>query len=151
MPAYKRLHQARKPVDRTVGFVILVIVAALVFWGRFQIAPVLAEPLDDAIVRCEPQVIVGEVGETVTVDLYVENVIDLYGADVRPVFDTAIAQAEDADANPGNGVQLHPLSDLLSPDFVVKNEIDNSLGTVWYAVTQLNPSPEVSGSGPIAR
>ena len=70
---------------------------------------------------------------------------------MRPVFDTAIAQAEDADSNLGNGVQLQPLGDLLSPDFVVKNEIDNDAGTVWYAVTQLNPSPAVSGSGPIAR
>ena len=37
--------------------------------------------------------------------------------------------------------------DLLQPDFVVRNQADNSSGTVWFALTQLNPSEAVSGSG----
>ena len=62
MPASKRPHQDRKSVGRTVGFVILLIVAVIVSWSRVQITPVSADPLDDAIVRCEPQVIAGQVG-----------------------------------------------------------------------------------------
>lgn len=151
MRADRRWHWDRKLISQAVGIILLLGAAVTLSMDRYQIVMAVAAPLDEAVVRCEPEVISGGVGETVVVDLYVENVIDLYGADVRPAFDTAIVQAEDADSYPGNGVQLQPLGDLLSPDFVVKNEIDNDAGTVWYAVTQLNPSPEVSGEGPIAR
>ena len=87
-------------------------------------------------------------GGTIAVEVWVENVEQLYGADVRLAFDTAHLAV--VDANPSApGVQLVPRGDLMSPDFVIKNEADNQAGTIWYAATQLNPHEPVTGSGAI--
>lgn len=101
------------------------------------------------LVRCQP-VAASSVSSTLDVDLYVENVTDLYGADLRLSFDTAVAQVVDADAGLV-GVQIEPLDGFLWPDFVARNEADNASGTVWYALTQLNPRSPASGSGSLAR
>ena len=90
------------------------------------------------------QALVGE-GQTVAVEVRVEDVQDLYGLDIRLSFDPAAIQVVDADPATA-GIQVQPGS-LLSPDFVVRNTADNQEGTVWFALTQLNPTQEVSGSG----
>lgn len=87
-----------------------------------------------------------EVGETIAVEVWVEDVVDLYGADLYLTFDAGRLQALDAD--PGlPGVQVQPRADLLAPDFVLKREADNEAGAIWYVVTQVNPTPPASGSG----
>ena len=101
------------------------------------------------LVRCEP-VAPSSSASTLDVDLYVENVAGLYGADVRLMFDAAMAQVVDADPNLP-GVQIQPLNSFLSPDFVVKKEANNISGTLWYVATQLNPRVPVTGSGSLAR
>lgn len=88
--------------------------------------------------------IVGE-GTTTAVEVRVENVQGLYGLDIRIGFDPAVVEVVDADAGK-TGIQVRPGS-LLSVDFAIRNIVDNSQGTVWYALTQLNPSQPVSGSG----
>ena len=90
------------------------------------------------------QALVGE-GQTAAVEVRVEDVQDLYGLDIRLSFDPAAIQVVDADPAT-DGIQVQPGS-LLSPDFVVRNTADNQDGTVWFALTQLNPTQEVSGSG----
>jgi hypothetical protein len=86
------------------------------------------------------------VGELIAVEVWAENITDLYGADVRLTFDSAKLTVVDADpARPG--VQVTPRADLLSPDLVVRREADNQAGTIWYAATQLNPREPASGSG----
>ena len=114
---------------------------------------------DSAIVRPDPLVAVVPVGGQVVVNLYVQDVVNLYGADVRISFDPAVLQVVDADPSV-LGVQIQPLSSFLIPDFVVRKKACNAVdpadpdcqvgGVVWYAVTQLNPSTPVSGSGPLA-
>ncbi len=111
---------------------------------------VRAAPGNGAVARCEPLNAGGPFGQDLTVDIYVQDVVDLYGADVRLSFDTTIAQVVDAAANLP-GVQIQPLASFMTPGFVIKKEADNDVGTVWYAATQLSPSPPVSGSGPLAR
>lgn len=90
------------------------------------------------------------VGSTVTVDIRIENVLDgddgLYGVDVRLSFDHTLLEVQDADSNPANGIQIQEGS-FPAPDYVVKNEADNGAGTIWYAVSQQNPTGPVSGSG----
>ena len=87
-----------------------------------------------------------DVDDTVTVDIKIEDVTDLYGVDVRLSFDPTLLEVQDADGNPANGVQIQAGS-FPTPNFVVKNEADNSAGTIWYAVSQMNPTEPVSGSG----
>ncbi|MBP6786059.1 MAG: hypothetical protein KA170_00620 [Candidatus Promineofilum sp.] len=103
-----------------------------------------------SVVRCDPVVAAGPTHKPVTVDIYVENVVDLYGGDVRLSFDPTIMQVVDIDPN-ANGVQILLLDEFISPDFVIRKNADNAMGTIWYAATQVNPSEPVSGSGPLAR
>lgn len=103
-----------------------------------------------SIVRCNPAVAVGQANKTLNVDIYVENVVDLYGGDVRLSFDPTLLQVVDNDPN-ANGIQILLLDEFISPDFVVRKNADNTVGTIWYAATQVNPSQPVSGSGPLAR
>jgi len=105
---------------------------------------------DNTVVRCNPAVVTGSVRSGVSVEIYVENVVDLYGADVRLSFDPAFAQVADADPA-ASGVQIEILRDFLTPDFVVRKSADNISGTIWYAATQVNPTLPVTGSGALAR
>jgi hypothetical protein len=86
------------------------------------------------------------VDDTVTVDIRIEDVTDLYGVDVRLSFDPTLLKVQDADGNPANGIQIQEGS-FPAPDFRVKNEADNDAGTIWYAVSQQNPTGPISGSG----
>lgn len=130
----------------------------ITFWRRLTWLTLLVMPLMSSGYASEQESTAGTVvkvvpargsfgeGAQIQVEIRIVDVQDLYGADVKLAFDPALLQVVDADANTP-GVQVTPRSDLLSPDFVIKNEADNQAGTVWYAVTQLNPSPPVSGTG----
>ncbi len=89
-------------------------------------------------------------GKTVSFTIFVQDVVDLYGADVQMSFDPAVAQVVDADPRKG-GTQIEILDEFLSPDFTIRDRADNVAGTIWYANTQVNPTEAVSGSGPLAR
>jgi len=68
----------------------------------------------------------------------IEDVQALYGLDIRLSFDPAVVEVVDADPNT-SGIQLSP-GDLLALDFSIRNTADNAEGTIWFALTQLNPS-----------
>jgi hypothetical protein len=106
---------------------------------------------DPAIARCEPAVASEWSGTSIQVELYIQDVADLYGADVRLSFDASGLQVEDANNYPDDGVQIEPISDFLSADFIIKKDADNDEGTIWYAVTETNPTEPATGSGSIAR
>jgi hypothetical protein len=140
---------------RNLVWGLTIVLAAILPTGSAQ---ALAKA-DSAIVRPDPLVAVVYVGGQVVVNLYVQDVVNLYGADIRISFDPAVLQVVDADPSV-LGVQIQPLSSFLIPDFVVRKKACNAVdptdpdcqvgGVVWYAVTQLNPSTPVSGSGPLA-
>jgi hypothetical protein len=112
-----------------------------------------ARPLQDAIVRCDPSPFQTNDATTLSIDLYIQDVAELYGADVRLGFNPNVLEVQDADNYAPNGVQVQPLNGFLSPDWVVRNEVDHTEGTIWYAVAQLghtSPLP-ANGSGGIAR
>jgi hypothetical protein len=90
-------------------------------------------------------------GETVELDIAVQDVTDLYGALVRLAFDPSVVQVRDADPRPSSaGVQIRP-GDFLDPlQFVTINEADNTAGEIEFAVTQLYPAEARSGSGVLA-
>jgi hypothetical protein len=141
---FSRNSQRAAPVALLIG---LLLVGAVVMAGRTASAAPQA-----TIVRCDPATVAGPLGSTIDIDIYVENVVDLYGADVRLGFDPDVLEVVDADpATPG--VQITPLDDFLSPDFVVRKGLGyaEDPDVIWYAATQVNPSEAVSGSGPLAR
>ena len=85
-------------------------------------------------------------GEQVEVEVWIEDVVDLYGVDVELSYDSTVITV--ADSNPNQaGIQITPSDDLISPDFILINEVDPSEGTIHYVVSQVYPSDPVSGSG----
>ena len=99
-------------------------------------------------VRIEPASAQLQTGESVTLQIVVADVQGLYGLDVRLDFDPAQVEVLDADPEK-EGVQIQP-GDFLFPDFVARNQADNQAGTIWFAITQLNPHEAVSGTGAVA-
>ncbi len=148
---YKRTERRRTPTAERI-IALIVCLGMLGLGVNLLGQPALAERGSDdgAIVRCDPLNAAGPVDQDLVIDIYVQDVTDLYGADVRLSFDRALAQVVDADLTLA-GTQIQPLATFLSPDFVIKKEANNDNGTIWYAATQLNPSQPVSGSGPLAR
>jgi hypothetical protein len=87
-------------------------------------------------------------GETVTLEILVENVADLYGVALGLSFDPAILEVVDADPAAA-GVQISPGA-CPEPDFVVQNQVNNAAGTIQYDAVSLDPSPPCNGSGLVA-
>ena len=117
----------------------------------FTPAPSQAAANTDALVRMDPVVVsTTTTAISVPVDIMIENVNGLYGADVRLTFDPSLLAVQDAD--PGKtGIQIG-LGPLLASGtyFVVINAADNVSGTIRLALTELNPTLPVTGSGVLA-
>lgn len=81
-----------------------------------------------------------QVGQEFTVPVRIQNVSNLYGADVKLVFDNTVLQ----------GVSVER-GTLLTPGFVVRQGFYGppfcTGPCARYAMTQINPQPPVSGSG----
>jgi hypothetical protein len=137
----------RDAIRKAALAVVLTALLAGLLWGERSAA---AGRDDETFVRCDPATAIGATGQLLTVDIYVENVFELYAADVRLSFDPTMVQVYDNDPD-ASGIQILMLDDFLSPDFVLRKNADNVAGTIWYAATQMTPSEPVSGSGPLAR
>lgn len=84
--------------------------------------------------------------ETIQAEVWVNNVTDLYGVDIRLEFDPDIVQVVPVNpATPGD--PLEPGGFLQPPLWTVRNRADNVAGTIDYVTTQLNPTPGQDGSG----
>lgn len=125
------------------ALLLLLSVALLGLWLGNRAIVGLAQ--GETRVRLDPLASEVQVGETINVDIVIEDVADLYGVDVRLSFDPALLEVQDADPATA-GVQIQK-GTFPAPDFVVRNEADNGAGTVWYAASQQNPTAPISGSG----
>lgn len=109
-------------------------------------------------VRCEPSSVSALVGQTVSIDLYIQDVANLYGTDLRVSFDPTIGQVVDQDVYTP-GTQIQPLYSWLFPGFMIHRETHSPADNppncgawcIWYAVTQTNPTPPVNGAGAVVR
>jgi LysM repeat protein len=124
--------------------VLLVLAAVLVLLP----APALAV---GTIVLVDPPSQSVDVGQTVSVDVKVDSVTNLYGLDVRLAFDAAKLEVQDANGSMA-GIQVEPGS-FLNPaqGFMAENSADNTAGEVRYVFTLTAPAPAASGSGVLAR
>jgi hypothetical protein len=95
----------------------------------------------------DPVVTTVGVGQTADISIELQDVADVYGVDIRLLFDPFTMEVVDADAAQ-DGVQVQE-GGFPQPDFTVRNIVDNSMGTINYAIVQLNPTAPVSGSGTV--
>jgi hypothetical protein len=90
------------------------------------------------ILQPDPVNLVVNPGEVVKWPIEILDVTDLYGVDVRLKFDPAYIYVTEL-----------TYGSIPYPDFVVRNWVDNRAGTVWYALTQINPRLPFTGSGTV--
>ncbi len=89
------------------------------------------------------------VSGTLTLDVRVRNVTNLYGVQLNLSFDPA--KVEVVDATPGGDVNVQP-GDFLQPGAVIySNYVDNGTGLIDYVQTREGELPGVTGSGLLAR
>jgi hypothetical protein len=129
---------------KTYHFVLLLLDCwGFIFWGADPTAAQGAEVwLDPVTLDLDP----GDVG---ALDIRVENVTQLAGAEVHLAFDPALLEVVDADPAM-EGVQIAH-GDFLSHDFVAQNTTDPGTGTADYAIACLPLDKAVSGGGVLAR
>ncbi len=127
------------------GVLVLLVLASLV--ALFPVAAVAA----GTIVLVDPPSQSVDVGQTVSVNVKVDSVTNLYGVDVRLSFDKAKLEVQDANGSMA-GIQVEPGS-FLNPalGFMAENSADNTAGEVRYVFTLTAPAPAASGSGVLAR
>ncbi len=105
-------------------------------------------PIPTAAVAVLPPRSEFDLGTSVSVQVVVSDVVNLYGVGFELSFDPSLVQVVDAD--PGEpGVQI-TLGDFLSPDIVGSHAVDNAAGTIDIAFAQMAPSLPVTGTGTIA-
>ncbi len=83
-----------------------------------------AGPAGPAIVRTDPPTAAIAVNQTMTLNLYVQDVTAMNAADVRLAFDPALLQVVDAEPTTP-GIQITALSGFMKPDFVVRKKACN--------------------------
>lgn len=128
---------------RTTVFMMLLLAAMLPV--RLGHAVPMAQ-IPVTVVTLHPPSTRMDVGQTLHVEMWVENVTNLYGADIQLAFDPNAFQV--VDANEGvAGVQITLRYDLLQPGFLMHREADNSMGRIWYANAMVFPAEPASGSG----
>ena len=91
--------------------------------------------------------------DTLTVEVMVEDVTDLYGVQFDITYDPTVVSVQDVEPDKA-GTQIEPGQFLPSgqgESFIVANEVDQAEGKVTFATTLLNPTPAVNGTGSLAR
>jgi hypothetical protein len=109
---------------------------------------VTAAPQEDrpTAIQLESSLSAIDIGASTTVTVTVADARNLYSAEVKLAFDARHLRVIDAEPA-SDGVQARPLAELLRPEWVVKNHVDNEIGAVWYVVSQLRPTKAVTGTG----
>ena len=97
------------------------------------------------VVKPDPAVFEVGQGQVERLAIVLENARDVYGVDIRARFDPAMVEIVDEDPQ-RDGVQMIA-GQFPKPDFLVRNQADNSAGTLMYVITQVNPSPPANGNG----
>ena len=101
-----------------------------------------------AVIRLEPATRQLNVGDTQAVEVRIDNIANLFAASFQLQFNPAVLQVQDTDPN-REGVQIQP-GNFPTPDFVAVNLATNTIGVIQYAVTGIDPTEPITGSGLMA-
>lgn len=87
------------------------------------------------------------VDQEIIIGVMIENVPEIYGADIRLSFDADVMEVVDSDTNL-DGIQL-VTGDFLDPEqgFELQHAVNNKTGSIDYAISLLNPAPPAQGKG----
>ncbi|MBC7234665.1 MAG: hypothetical protein H5T69_02400 [Chloroflexi bacterium] len=132
------------PSPLSIGAMIPTATAAMGTSTRIQMPTFTAIPPASVQLRPEAPVIQGT--RPIRVDIALEQLVDLYGVQVRLTFDPSKVQVVDADPSLPD-VQISPGPPFRERDraFVAVNRVDNERGTIDFAVTLLRPARPLVG------
>ena len=117
-----------------------VILANLVF-AAFQSTPEIESGV--GFLTLNPETVSAGIDESIFISLQLEYAEDAYGVDIPMTFNPTILQVADADAGLA-GIQISP-GICPQPDHVLANTVNNTTGTINYAITSLAPTVGCSG------
>jgi len=126
----------------------LAIITLFTLLGTLFAPPSSSVLAADAKVRIVPAATDVDISQTAVLQVYVEDITNLSGAEFHISFDASRLEVIDADAGQ-DGVQIH-IGDFLSADFVPKNEANNTTGEIDFGIARMAPNNPVSGSGTLA-
>ncbi len=86
--------------------------------------------------------------EKAALEIWVDQVNNLYAVDLECTFDPTKLPVADADASK-EGIQIQP-GQAPTADFVVTNEVNMQTGIIRYVVTQVAPREGFNGQGLLA-
>jgi hypothetical protein len=113
----------------------------------FMHTPVVAQE-NQAALQFAPSPLELMPGGQGKVNIFVQNVQNLYGIEFQLAFDPHLVEVIDVD--PGQaGVQIWP-ADWWKDGFVAVNQVDNETGRIDFAATLLRPAQPVSGTRVVA-
>jgi LysM repeat protein len=122
---------------RPIKKLLMVVFALLLLGPLFGGSPVQAQA--GTQIRVEPASVSAQVNETFDAFIKVDNVSGLAAFEVHFAFDPAVLEVV-ALSNGG----------FVAADFKVQETFDNSIGTIDYAIAQLNTAP-ATGSGTLLK
>jgi LysM repeat protein len=130
--------RAMKGSSLRAAIVVVMLLALLPMTVSAEGATVVVQPASTTV----------QVGESTTINIRIDGVTDLYGAEVHLTFSPSVVQVTDSDGDPNNGIQLLT-GDLFAGKqaFNAVNSANNSTGAVAYAISLLGEPSGVTGSG----
>ena len=119
--------------------IILILILTLLTACQAQASQVDLSPR----IHLEPATTTLQTGQTARVRVMLDNIKDLVGVEIYLNYDPAILDIQD-DNTAESGTQV-TLGDLLAPDFVAKNQVEQN--TIEVVFLQLSPRQPVAGTG----
>jgi len=110
-------------------------------------AGVVRIPRTPVVVKVVPETVQPKSGEDFTVQVTVEDVLNLYGLDVQMSWNTQfLAYANHTARIP---VEVHSDGILHEPVNMLKDEVDTGAGTYWVAYASMAPAQPFDGNGTV--
>jgi hypothetical protein len=139
-----------QPKLNTAKILLFILFIALLSFSLIQRA--FSQSSNNTTVAVDPQATNALLGETITVNITISNVQNLYGVDVTLFWDPFVLTIQNV--NLRLGVESHTdgiLHETASAEiFVQNNTIDQENGEYHLVATSVAPAPSFSGSGNIA-
>jgi hypothetical protein len=108
-----------------------------------------AEPIATASAVISPTTSIVNIGSQTVVEVWIGDVVNLYGGGFRVDFDPLVVNV--VDSNPAQeGVQIESGS-WLKRQYEAANTVDHAYGRIDFFVTQRHPAAPLTGSGLLAR
>ncbi len=134
---------------KTAKTLLFILIAALLTLSLIQLA--FPQSSSDTTVAVNPAETNALLGETITVNITLSNVQNLYGVDVSLLWNPSALSIQNVDVR--LGVESHPDGILHTASgadiFVQENTTDQENGEYDLVATSVAPAPAFSGSGNI--